>query len=45
MKQHMDIDIAVKLEDVSCPFAPGLTHKVVGILLKDAIVAVGIGHA
>ena len=34
-----------KLEDVRCPFAPGLTHKVVGILLEDAIVAVGIGLA
>ena len=36
------IDVAVELEDIRSPFAPGLTDKVVCILLEDAIVTVGI---
>ena len=33
------------LEDVRCPLAPGFPHKLVGILLDDAVVAVGISLA
>ena len=35
----------LKFEDVRCPLSPGLTDKVICILLKDAIVTVGIGLA
>ena len=37
------IDLASELEDVCCPFLPGLRHHVESELLKDAIVAVLVG--
>ena len=37
------IDVTVKLEDVRCPLTSGLTDEIIGILLEDAIVTIGIG--
>ena len=39
------IDLASELEDVCCPFLPGLRHHVEGKLLKDTKVAVLIGRS
>ena len=39
------IDLASELEDVCCPFLPGLRHHVEGKLLKDTEVAVLIGRS
>lgn len=36
------IDVSVKPEDVRLPFTPCLTNEVVGILLKDTVVAVHV---
>ena len=39
------IDLASELEDICCPFLPGLRHHIEGKLLKDAVVAIPIGRS
>ena len=37
------IDVTVKLEDVRSTLTSGLTDEVIGILLEDVIVTIGVG--